>query len=92
MIKNMKPELEQINTMDKIVIIFISILSFILPIIGLSTAIYLSIKSKVYPHWVRIVAITAIIYQIIIILYLLFIFFFAMHIPTQDITNTVTNQ
>lgn len=90
MIKNMKNELEQINTMDKLVLIFMSVLSFALPVIGLVTGIYLFLKSKVYPTWVRIIAVTAVLYQITLILYFILMLIFAMHNPSLD-TTTLTN-
>ncbi|OTY74561.1 hypothetical protein BK753_00025 [Bacillus thuringiensis serovar canadensis] len=69
MVKNMKKDLDKINSLDMLVLIMMLALSFVIPFLGIGFAIYLLLKfrSDIYPKWVRTVAIVAFVYQIVLL-------------------------
>lgn len=76
-------------------LIITSILAFTLPVIGLVPSIYLLVKRRNYPTSIKIIAITAIVYQAIMIIFVLLGFYFftvstsTNHIEISDVTSKV---
>jgi transcriptional regulator with XRE-family HTH domain len=79
MVKNMKKDLDKINSLDMLVLIMMLVLAFIIPFLGIGFAIYLLLKFRleyIYPRWVRTVAIVAFVYQIVLlVVFLQYLFF-----------------
>jgi transcriptional regulator with XRE-family HTH domain len=79
MVKNMKKDLDKINSLDMLVLIMMLVLAFIIPFLGIGFAIYLLLKFRldIYPRWVRTVAIVAFVYQIVLLsgVFLQYLFF-----------------
>lgn len=84
---------EPIDIMNVLGLIIASILAFVLPVIGLVPSIYLFAKRRIYPTSVKIVAITAIVYQVIVIILALlgvWLFFIDTSSQQMDISNVTT--
>lgn len=86
---------ESMDIMNIVGLIIVSILAFTLPVIGLVPGIYLLMKRRNYPTSIKIIAITAIVYQVIMIIFALLGFYvFTVststdHIEISDVTTKV---
>ncbi|OJF90996.1 helix-turn-helix domain-containing protein [Alkalibacterium sp. 20] len=68
-VKHLKEELESINGYDLTGIIFMCILAFLIPILGVFFSLYLLIKYRgnIYPFWIKVTATIALLFQILLV-------------------------
>lgn len=92
MVKHLENELKEINPTDLIGIIVMLVLSFLLPVAGIALAIIVLVKFRtpVYPQWIKIVAIIALVFQIALICYIVFNFV-VFSVPDKTITTIITD-
>lgn len=84
---------EPMDIVNILGLIIASILAFSLPVIGLVPSIYLLAKRRNYPTSVKIIAITAIVYQVIVIILALlgvWLFFAGTSSQQMEISNVTT--
>lgn len=84
---------EPMDIVNILGLIIASILAFSLPVIGLVPSIYLLAKRRNYPTSVKIIAITAIVYQVIVIILALlgvWLFFADTSSQQMEISNVTT--
>lgn len=72
-VKHLKEELEAINGYDLTGIILMCLLAFLVPILGVFFSLYLLIKYRgsIYPFWIKVTATIAILFQIMLVVILL---------------------
>lgn len=85
-VKQLQKELNKISGIDLTGLIFMLFLAFIIPIVGIAFSGYVLAvqKKKNYPAWSKVVAIIAIVFQIVYMIVL----FLNGYLPSETVTNT----
>ncbi|MEK4023022.1 helix-turn-helix transcriptional regulator [Bacillus safensis] len=85
-VKSMKQELKTFNASNLTGAVFLSILSFLVPFLGVIFSIYLLKKSNKneYPSWCKVVAIVSFLFQLSLVLYVLVMIIFFSYTSVEE--------